>query len=79
VVNATGQCIDLSGLVCLFDGSGPCANAVKDAQRTKTTSDTTRVLVLIWGTKALPGRAEQTAAWYRQLLERCGATVSLVS
>ncbi len=38
VFNASGQTIDLGGLLCLFDADGPCANAVKDAQRTKTTS-----------------------------------------
>ena len=33
VFNASGQAIDLGGLLCLFDADGPCANAVKDAQR----------------------------------------------
>lgn len=73
VFNASGQAIDLGGLLCLFDDEGPCANAVKDAQRTKTTPQTTRTLSLIWGSKALPGRAEKAARWYRELLERAGA------
>jgi DNA/RNA-binding domain of Phe-tRNA-synthetase-like protein len=73
VFNASGQSIDLSGLVCLFDAEGPCANAVKDAQRTKTGPDCTRTLSLIWGTVALPGRAEQAESWYRQLLAGQGA------
>jgi len=30
VFNASGQTIDLAGLLCLFDADGPCANAVKD-------------------------------------------------
>src|SRR5262249_24887637 len=34
VFNASGQTIDVGGLLCLFDAEGPCANAVKDAQRT---------------------------------------------
>ncbi len=72
VFNVSGQTIDLGGLLCLFDASGPCANAVKDAQRTKTTPDTRRTLSLIWGTTALPGRAAQAAAWYRRLLEEQG-------
>ena len=71
--------IDLGGLLCLFDAAGPCANAVKDAQRTKTDDTTRRTLSVIWGTTALPGRAQQTAAWYRQLLEEHGATVTAVS
>jgi DNA/RNA-binding domain of Phe-tRNA-synthetase-like protein len=76
VFNASGQNIDLGGLLCLFDAEGPCGNAVKDAQRTKTSGATRRTLSLIWGTKALPGRAEETARWYRQLLEQHGATTS---
>jgi DNA/RNA-binding domain of Phe-tRNA-synthetase-like protein len=73
VFNASGQSIDLGGLLCLFDAEGPCANAVKDAQRTKTNESTRRTLSLVWGTTALPGRAEQTAKWYRELLESVGA------
>jgi DNA/RNA-binding domain of Phe-tRNA-synthetase-like protein len=74
VFNAAGQTIDLSGLLCLFDADGPCANAVKDAQRTKTRPGTRRTLSLIWGTTALPGRAEETQTWYRALLDEHGAT-----
>ncbi len=73
VFNASGQTIDLAGLLCLFDADGPCANAVKDAQRTKTGPATRRTLSLVWGTTALPGRAAATEAWYRELLERHGA------
>ncbi len=68
VFNPSGQTIDVAGLLCLFDAEGPCANAVKDAQRTKTHPDTRRTLSLVWGTTALPGHAAATAAWYRQLL-----------
>ncbi len=52
-----GQTIDLSGLLCLFDAEGPCANPVKDAQRTKTSPATTQVRCVVWGTTALPGFA----------------------
>ncbi len=78
VFNASGQEIDLGGLLCLFDADGPCANAVKDAQRTKTSSETRQTLSLVWGTADLPGRAERAAAWYRELLERHGATTEAV-
>jgi DNA/RNA-binding domain of Phe-tRNA-synthetase-like protein len=71
--NPAGQTIDVSGLVCLFDAEGPCANAVKDAQRTKTSGATQRTLSIVWGTNALPGRAAAAARWYRQILESCGA------
>jgi DNA/RNA-binding domain of Phe-tRNA-synthetase-like protein len=74
VFNASGQMIDLGGLLCLFDADGPCANAVKDAQRTKTGPETRRTLSLVWGTTELPGRAAQTESWYRSLLEQHGAT-----
>jgi DNA/RNA-binding domain of Phe-tRNA-synthetase-like protein len=66
--NAAGQVIDLSGLLCLFDADGPCANAVKDAHRTKTTPETRRTVSLIWGTVAAPGRAAETDKWYRDLV-----------
>jgi DNA/RNA-binding domain of Phe-tRNA-synthetase-like protein len=72
VFNASGQTIDLGGLLCLFDAGGPCASAVKDSHRTKTGPETTRTLSLIWGA-ALPGRAAQAEAWYRALLEQHGA------
>jgi DNA/RNA-binding domain of Phe-tRNA-synthetase-like protein len=75
VFNASGQSIDLAGLLCLFDAEGPCSNAVKDAQRTKTRGDTRRTLTVLWGTKALAGRTEKAFGWYRELLERLGATV----
>ncbi|MFO0872191.1 MAG: phenylalanine--tRNA ligase beta subunit-related protein [Pirellulales bacterium] len=68
VFNASGQTIDLGGLLCLFDAAGPCANAVKDAQRTKTQPATRRLLVVIWGTQALAGRAAAALQWYEQLL-----------
>jgi DNA/RNA-binding domain of Phe-tRNA-synthetase-like protein len=73
VFNASGQAIDIEGLLCLYDADGPCANAVKDSQRTKTTPETTRTLSVIWGAKALAGRAAQTERWYRELLSAIGA------
>lgn len=79
VFNASGQTIDLGGLLCLFDADGPCANAVKDAQRTKTHASTTRTLAIVWGARALAGRAGEAAAWYRSLLEAAGARTALVS
>lgn len=73
VFNSAGQVIDLKGLLCLYDQAGPTANAVKDAQRTKTDGATRRTLSLVWGTRALPGRTAQTVAWYRELLAQVGA------
>jgi DNA/RNA-binding domain of Phe-tRNA-synthetase-like protein len=78
VFNASGQTIDLGGLLCLMDAEGPCGNAVKDSQRTKTGPETERTLTLIWGTTALPGRAAAAEAWYRELLDQHGATTDTV-
>lgn len=79
VFNASGQTIDVGGLLCLADADGPCANAVKDAQRTKTRPETTRVLAVIWGTRELSGRARAVADWYRKLLEDSGARTADVA
>jgi len=79
VFNASGQAIDLAGLLCLFDAEGPCGNAVKDAQRTKTDASTTQTFSVIWGTTALPARAARAATWYRDLLHQISATTQDVA
>jgi DNA/RNA-binding domain of Phe-tRNA-synthetase-like protein len=73
VFNASGQEIDLGGLLCLFDADGPCANAVRDAQRTKTRAETRRTLSVIWGCTGHEARLAETERWYRSLLESSGA------
>jgi len=69
VFNTSGQTIKLDGLLCLFDDEGPCANAVKDSQRTKTSDETNSSLIVIWGTKDLPRHAEKTCDWFQQLIK----------
>jgi DNA/RNA-binding domain of Phe-tRNA-synthetase-like protein len=76
VFNSAGQEIKVRGLLCLHDALGPCANAVKDAMRTKTHAATRRTLSLVWGTHAIAGHTAATVAWYRELLERAGATTT---
>jgi DNA/RNA-binding domain of Phe-tRNA-synthetase-like protein len=78
VFNASGQEIRVDGLLCLFDADGPCANAVKDAQRSKTRAGTRRTLSIVWGTNAHPERTGQVVAWYRETLERAGAATEPV-
>jgi len=78
VFNASGQTIDVSGLLCLFDAAGPTANAVKDAQRTKTRPETRRTLSVIWAAQGMEERLERALRWYRELLERAGATTEVV-
>jgi DNA/RNA-binding domain of Phe-tRNA-synthetase-like protein len=73
VFNPAGQEIDLAGLLCLFDADGPCANAVRDAQRTKTRPETVATLSVIWGVKGHEDRLREAEAWYRTLLETAGA------
>jgi DNA/RNA-binding domain of Phe-tRNA-synthetase-like protein len=76
VFNASGQEIDVAGLLCLCDAEGPCANAVKDAQRTKTSPATRRTLTVVWGARAFAGRAAEAASWCRRTLEAIGATTA---
>lgn len=78
VFNATGQTIKLDGLLCLFDSEGPCANGVKDSQRTKTSEQTTRTLSIVWGTSQLSGRTTIAVDWYREILANLGATTKLL-
>lgn len=74
VFNASGQDMELKGLICMYDQEGPCANPVKDSQRTKTTADTTDTLTIMWGSTDDPQRTLDAAQWYRQLLTELGAT-----
>ena len=68
VFNPSGQTIDASGLLCLYDAHGPTGTPVKDAQRTKTHEGTRATISIVWGTRALADRTHETAAWYRELL-----------
>ena len=79
VFNRSGQEIDVGGLLCLADVDGPCANAVKDAQRTKTSPTTPRVLAVVWGSAAPDSaHAPATARWLGELFGRLGARVAPV-
>ena len=93
VFNAAGQEIDLRGLLCLFDAEGPCANAVKDSQRTKTSEGTTSTLSVVWGCEPFAARVAATTEWYpgalgrgrsrdrasRRLRSRCSLRAALCS
>jgi len=68
VFNPTGQVIELSGLLCLVDAAGPCANAIKDAQRTKTSDSTQRSLSILWSSRALAAQTAAALELYRSLL-----------
>ena len=79
VFNPTGQVIDLGGLPCLYDRAGACANAVKDAQRTKTSGETRATLTVIWSSEELQARTEQALQLYRTLLRDAGASLEEVA
>ncbi|MGD2121088.1 MAG: hypothetical protein PVJ76_05060 [Gemmatimonadota bacterium] len=78
VFNASGQEMSLKGLICLFDAEGPCANPVKDAQRTKTHEGTTKTLTVMWGAVGFEDQRDTAVAWYQELLKRFGAVVGTV-
>ena len=65
--------------LCVFDAEGPCANAVRDAQRTKTADETRATLSVIWGCVGLEQRLAATERWYRDLLESAGASTERAS
>jgi DNA/RNA-binding domain of Phe-tRNA-synthetase-like protein len=73
IFNASGQEIDVTGLACLFDAVGPCANAVRDSQRTKTDPGTTRTLSVVWGVAGHEERLARATDSYLALLRRIGA------
>lgn len=68
VFNPTGQVIAIADLPCLYDAAGPCANAVKDAQRTKTCAETRATLSIVWSTHELLASTEDAWQLYRALL-----------
>ncbi len=79
VFNASGQEIRLGGLICLGDQQGPCANAVKDSQRTKTCDQTRRAVTVVWAPQAHTAHADAANQWYQELLTRAGATIEALT
>jgi DNA/RNA-binding domain of Phe-tRNA-synthetase-like protein len=76
VFNPSGQTIDASGLLAVFDREGPTGTPVKDAQRTKTHDGTLYTLAVLWGTNNLPGRTEAATRWYRDLVASIPGTMN---
>jgi DNA/RNA-binding domain of Phe-tRNA-synthetase-like protein len=79
VFNASGQEMELEGLICLFDADGPCGNPVKDAQRVKTHAGTTETLTVIWGVAGHEEARDAALAWYRDLLAQVSAATAPVA
>jgi DNA/RNA-binding domain of Phe-tRNA-synthetase-like protein len=78
VFNPTGHTIEIAGLPCLCDAEGPTANAVKDAQRTKTSPSTRATLTILWSRQELQARTDAALAAYRGLLSGLGAELDPV-
>jgi DNA/RNA-binding domain of Phe-tRNA-synthetase-like protein len=68
VFNPAGQVLDVAGLLCLCDAQGPTANAIKDAQRTKTSDNTRTTLSILWSSRDLPAQTAAALELYRSLL-----------
>lgn len=79
IFNASGQEINVGGLLCLHDAEGPCANPVKDSQRTKTSDATIRTLNIVWGLSEHKKALDAAVAWYMTLLVNIDAFVESVS
>ena len=78
VFNRSGQEIDIAGLICLADSQGPCANAVKDSQRTKTDPETRRCLIQVWGTVEAQEATQQLLDQISEAAERLGGRLERV-
>jgi len=77
VFNASGQEIDVAGLLCVArEDGGPVGNAVKDSLATRTSDATRSLLAVIWCSAAVapPDVVERMAAQLAdQLAEHAGA------
>jgi len=79
VFNASGQELRHDGLLCLHDLHGPCANAVKDAQRTKTDGSTRETLTVFWAPRGAEEVLRRALEWAAALLAGAGAEVERVA
>ncbi|MBL8616198.1 MAG: hypothetical protein JNM72_11355 [Deltaproteobacteria bacterium] len=55
--NPAGQVLGLRGLLLVEDDLGPAGSPVKDSQRTKASAEDDLLLLVVWGSQALPGAA----------------------
>jgi DNA/RNA-binding domain of Phe-tRNA-synthetase-like protein len=79
VFNPSGQAIDLEDLLlaATLPADVPCATPVKDAQATKTASETTEALALVYAPASLAEAARTAAQRMATLIARhCGAQTS---
>jgi len=62
----------------LFDADVPCANPVRDSQRTKMTDETRRALYVVWAPARLTDRLQTATDWALDLLADVAASARLV-
>ncbi|MGM9998637.1 MAG: phenylalanine--tRNA ligase beta subunit-related protein [Candidatus Bruticola sp.] len=79
IFNKSGQEMNLKGLIVMRDQKGPCANPVKDSQRTKTNDETKRTLTIVWGNQECMEPALMAVQWQKELLLRLGAEIEEVT
>ena len=79
IFNKSGQEMSLKGLIVMRDQDGPCANPVKDSQRTKTNDETKRTLTIVWGSRDCLEPALMAVKWQKELLIKLGAKVEDVT
>ncbi len=79
VFNASDQTIALKGLLSLCDAKGPCANAVKDSQRTKTSDGSVATLQILWAPKTSESIAQAALAWYMEEVKALGGQVTPIA
>jgi DNA/RNA-binding domain of Phe-tRNA-synthetase-like protein len=78
VFNSSGQQITLGGLPCLYDQRGPCANPVKDAQRTKLSGQSRHVLLIMWSEISLEDYTFGVWKCFESFLEKLHIALGLV-
>jgi DNA/RNA-binding domain of Phe-tRNA-synthetase-like protein len=81
VFNASGQTIDVEGLLCVCrEGGPPLGNAVKDSMETKVRPESRRLVAVIFGSRAVapPPRMSEVAERLAALLrQETGGTASV--
>lgn len=77
--NPSGQLIDASGLVSLFDTRGVSGTPVKDSQRTKTNESTESLVTILWTPKCEIQHGQHVLKWYCHEQEALGWSLEPLS
>ena len=77
--NPSGQLIDASGLVALFDSEGVSGTPVKDSQRTKTCDETRHLVTVVWVPNTREKHGRDVLNWYQQEHRNLGWKIEALS